>query len=158
MFGWLFHLSGDMNFAPHDKPMMKIADPNPEVFRCTMVPRHSASRAGQSMFEHALRDWVEITQPYYTHYDATSQQLSQIDRIWVAVPPGALCNATCQVEVLNDPVALARKFTSDHSAVRLSVEAKARVPWACRPLPREVCEHPLFTKMLETVCKKVNFQ
>ena len=79
-----------------------------------------------------------------THFDARTQSLAPIDRIWCSAPPWVLSSVVLRFAVVYAPEKLFRQGISDHAPTSWNLSLKAWVNRDSLPIPRRLFLLPSF--------------
>ena len=146
-------LVGDFNFKLDGEQIFKVGSPPPAgpVVRGS-VPVRSGTLEGK--WRGVLNSWVELSQPFPTHFSSQSNSCSRIDRGFIAGPGSLLLRMEVLSHVLGTPESFYAKGLSDHAPLSFSFGAKAKSQGPS--VPRFICNHPKFAESLVSICQDVD--
>jgi len=144
-------LLGDLNFMAQGEPRFKAGRP---AGSARGLP-FSHGTTFQTAWNMELSHWVEITQPFPTHYSAFANSCGRIDRVWVTSPTAQLLNLRTASAVLSSPEDNEAKGISDHAAVEIVLANLGAADVKKKVISRHICKCPQFTRALEKLVEAV---
>ena len=145
-------LMGDINFDGEGGARFKAGRPisPPTLAR----PMPSGTRKG--VWLPYLERWLEIMQPFPTHFSAIGQTGARLDRGWASSPPHQVLQMSVTSHVLGSPEDFEARGVSDHAPVAFIFCPKAHGRNQPRPIPRQVCRDPAFASRIESLAAGID--
>ena len=85
---------GDANLTPIGEPSRKVGS---DATVCER-PRLQSSSSLWSTWRTFMSEWIELCQPYPTHFSSKSLSCSNLDRCWVLSPASVLLHLQVQCQ------------------------------------------------------------
>ena len=123
---------GDMNFTAENEPEFKVG----QAISTTSQTRPMPARVQKAQWMGILKHWVEIIQPFPTHYSHKNLKCNRIDRGWVSNPASQLLHFQVSSAVVGTPEDFEARGVSDHAPVAFSFEARAGTSQSHQTLAR----------------------
>jgi len=127
----LLYVAGDFNDAPPGALRQYVGRP-----LCSAQAVRSCCALRRVFDQFAF--FTEVTPELPTHYDAKTDALSTIDRIFVSIPWWALPSVSSRVAVVSSPARLFRREISNHAPVTWVVSLRPPADKKSLPLPRRL--------------------
>ena len=145
-------LIGDMNFDGENGLRFKAGRPIPAQTLARPMP--SGTRKAQWL--PYLEEWLEIAQPFPTHFSARSQTGARLDRCWVAAPASQVLETAISSNVLNSPEDFEAREVSDHAPLAVIFSPRRTGIFQSRPIPRKVCRDPAFAVHINSLAAGID--
>ena len=128
-------LAGDFNFlSPGDFPLPLSRSTAPSDFPSNASPH--------TKWNLLLAPFTEIQPLEHSHFNASSDSLSRLDRIYVLAPPWVFTKLKCAGTILSDPILLHSQKISDHAPVCIRISSPSPMPKLQQPLPAFLFKTP----------------
>jgi len=140
-------LVGDLNFMGVGDRRFKAGRP---IDIADNVTQPSGS-AHYGLWNSELKSWVEVVQPFPTHFAPSSASSGRIDRAWLSASSPSILQMTITSAVGTPPEILYNRCISDHGV--LDVVFAGRVKKSDGELPpisKEICKMDVFGELLDT--------
>ena len=137
---------GDFNFLAPGEHHRALSKPDARDRR-----EHPAASAGRPAWQRALDSYIEIKQPFDTHFHSATRTLGRIDRLYVASPTWLVLQLRLRGRLLRDPALCHQQLLSDHAPVAFKFSTRCQLPDDQRPIPKFVVDHPRFPEILSSL-------
>ena len=146
-------LIGDFNFMARDDRVYKVGSPPSDD---PSIAAHYNSGSRQAQWMKHLASWIEVSQPFPTHYSTKGNTCSRIDRAFVATSPSLLLKLQVFCSVIGTPEECFSNGESDHAPVALGFGRCFHPPAADPPIARWICKHPNFQMHLSSLTTDID--
>jgi len=144
-------LVGDFNFLAEGEQRFRIGRPAPALSLARPMPVGTQQRRWMQV----LSSWTELAQPLPTHYSASSQSASRIDRGWISCPSNQIVNMDISSSTVGAPEDYEAAGLSDHAPVVFIVTSRCFSPPRPRPLAKFICRDPKFAEMVDIISRSI---
>ena len=96
---------------------------------------------------------AEVIQPFPTHFDASGNSCSRIDRAWVFGPSSLLIKLRVMSFVISSPEEYFGEGLSDHAPLILSFGKVIDTGINSFAIPKHICKLPAFAEGVESLVK-----
>ena len=103
-----------------------------------------------------LKSWVEISQPFPTHFCSSTKSSSRIDRAWTTTTSAAILQIQITSSVRGTPGDVYAKAISDHAALDVIFSCKQVCSSFEKPIPKAVTHHHLYASIISDVAQSVD--
>ena len=103
-----------------------------------------------------LKSWVEISQPFPTHFCSSTKSSSRIDRAWTTTTPAAILQIQIASSVRGTPEDAYAKVISDHAALDVIFSCKQVCSSIEKPIPKADTQHHLYASIISDVVQSVD--
>ena len=117
--------------------------------------RPAQPRPGQTTFSKVLALFRELRQPFHIHFDATSQQLTLIDRLFDASPPWTAKHLDHTIRIKDHPEKLTARGGSDHAIAIVIWALMRRLHKSSQPVSPEITREPRYRQLIADAAKSL---
>ena len=140
---------GDCNYIIDGEPRFRVGQV-PDTSSVASSVSAGASRAAQ--FGEVLSTWIELHQPYPTHFSSSNNSCARLDRVYVSTGVSAFMNLRISVCPVSPPETMFQQELSDHSPVNADFSTLPITTKASFPIPKWIFRDPDYAPSLRNVC------